>query len=401
MRCFFLFVLLPLVHAGDWHQWRGPNGDAHAANFAPTSWAQPKQVWRIEVGKGFAAPVVQGDRVYVFSGDWTREELAAYDLTNGTVVWRSENTIAFQSNPYAKKFEGPFSTPLIVGDVIYSVGVTGLVKARKRSDGTLLWQDQFKESYNTDRTLACGNSASPIHADGKVIVMLGGETTGRITAYAADSGKRVWNWDGDVGGYATPVLATIHGKQQLVALTASQVVGLDPTSGKLLWSHPWEAEWRENVPTPVVHNNQVILSGRENNKIQALRPQIDGVGWSVTEGWRNTDYVLYCSSAMVMGNQLVGMSHKNKGQFFGIDADSGKSLWESEGRMGTSGQGIAVGDEAVFVTTDGMLHVFRDGKQVFARSIADGAVWNYPAVVSDGLLIRDSERLTYWRFPTR
>jgi hypothetical protein len=53
----------------DYPQWRGQNRDGAASGFIePKSW--PKALtrqWKVEVGEGYATPLVIGETVYVFT----------------------------------------------------------------------------------------------------------------------------------------------------------------------------------------------------------------------------------------------------------------------------------------------------------------------------------------------
>ena len=53
----------------DWPQWRGPNRDGTLAVFtAPKAWPEAlTRKWKIEVGTGYATPIVVGNRVYAFT----------------------------------------------------------------------------------------------------------------------------------------------------------------------------------------------------------------------------------------------------------------------------------------------------------------------------------------------
>ena len=59
----------------DYPQWRGANRDGAAAEFSePAVWpSQLTQHYRVEVGLGYATPILVGDRVYTFSRQDTDE----------------------------------------------------------------------------------------------------------------------------------------------------------------------------------------------------------------------------------------------------------------------------------------------------------------------------------------
>src|SRR5260370_20681758 len=71
--CFFGgFLLLAwsasLAHAGDWPQFRGPNGSATSKEKdLPAAWGADKNVaWKAKLpGYGWSSPIIWGDKVFV------------------------------------------------------------------------------------------------------------------------------------------------------------------------------------------------------------------------------------------------------------------------------------------------------------------------------------------------
>src|SRR5687768_16726763 len=74
--------------SGDWLQWRGPNRDGAIASFtAPQQWPERLvQRWKVEVGLGYATPLVAGNRVYMFSRQGENETMSALDAGTGKVL---------------------------------------------------------------------------------------------------------------------------------------------------------------------------------------------------------------------------------------------------------------------------------------------------------------------------
>src|SRR5260221_10832674 len=74
--------------APDWPQWRGPNRDGSLASFTePKAWPDAlTQRWKIEVGTGYATPIVVGNRVYAFSRQNDDEVMRAIDSASGKVI---------------------------------------------------------------------------------------------------------------------------------------------------------------------------------------------------------------------------------------------------------------------------------------------------------------------------
>src|SRR5260221_5864713 len=106
-RWILCFVLLLGVAAADWRQWRGfsRNGMAsHRVDFDKLP-AQLHQEWELEVGTGYASPLISGKRVFVFSRRQGREVLRAVDLASGKQIWESSYPAPFKQNSYAKDMQ--------------------------------------------------------------------------------------------------------------------------------------------------------------------------------------------------------------------------------------------------------------------------------------------------------
>jgi len=75
----------------DWTQWRGPNRDGSApAPSDPKAWPEKlTQKWKVEVGSGYATPLVVGNRIYQFSRQGEREVMTALDADTGKSIWQT------------------------------------------------------------------------------------------------------------------------------------------------------------------------------------------------------------------------------------------------------------------------------------------------------------------------
>jgi outer membrane protein assembly factor BamB len=198
------------------------------------------------------------------------------------------------------------------------------------------------------------------------------------------------------------VVAEIAGTRQVITLTESLLVGVAADSGRLLWKVPFTTEYTQNAVTPVVQGNVVIVSGLDH-PVRALRVvAAKGGGWTAETVWENPDVALYMSSPVLVAGRLYGFSHKKKGQFFCLDAATGKTLWLSEGRQGDNASLVAAGGAILALVTDGELIVFEAGGAAFKvlrrYTVAETPTWAHLAVVGDGILVKDAGSLAYLRF---
>ena len=110
MHVRFSFVLallgVGLASAGDWPQFRGPNGSAISSDKElPVEWGTDKNIaWSVKLsGAGASCPVTKGNRVFVtcYSGygldtkepgnmEDLRRHLVCVERKNGKILWAKE-----------------------------------------------------------------------------------------------------------------------------------------------------------------------------------------------------------------------------------------------------------------------------------------------------------------------
>ena len=392
------------VAAGDWPQWRGPARDGVTADpAAPTTWpAALRPAWKVAVGLGHSGPLVAGGRVYLFSREGEEESLQAFELASGKRVWRQVYAAPYTVNSAALAHgPGPKATPVVAGGRVFTFGISGILSAFDAASGRVVWRKEFGKEFPSTAPVY-GAAQSPVVDGGRVIVHVGGDGNGALTAFDVTTGAVVWAWKGDGPGYGSPVVAEIAGTRQVITLTESLLVGVAADSGRLLWKVPFTTDYTQNAVTPLVQGDVVIVSGLDH-PVRALRVvAAKGGGWTAETVWENPDVALYMSSPVLVAGRLYGFSHKKKGQFFCLDAATGKTLWLSEGRQGDNASLVAAGGAILALVTDGELIVFEAGAAAFKvlrrYTVAETPTWAHLAVVGDGILVKDAGSLAYLRF---
>jgi outer membrane protein assembly factor BamB len=387
----------------DWNQWRGPSRTGVTSAFkAPATWPErPKQMWKVQAGAGHSSPIVSGGRVYLFSRINDQEALTAYDLATGKQLWRQTYDAPYQMNPAATSHgKGPKSTPVFDRDRVFTFGISGVLSAWDAKAGAVLWRKDFQKDFPTT-TPDFGVAMSPIVAADKLIVHAGGGKGGAILALEPATGKEKWVWKGDGPAYASPIVATIDGVVQVVTQSQSHVVSLSVADGKLLWQIPFTTEYDQNIVTPVVIGDRVIFSGVAKPLVGYTIARSGGQ-WSAKQSWQNEALPMYMSSPVASGEYLYGLSQRNRGQFFCVDAQTGKTLWTTRGREGENAAMALAGDLLFVTTTEGELVIARASPKAFEvvkrYTIAESPVWAHPAPAGNGVLIKDAESLAYWTF---
>ena len=128
----------------DWPQFRGPNRNGIATAFtSPAVWpAQLTRKWKLDVGEGYATPILAGGRLYVFTREGEREVMRAVDAGTGSVLWQTSGYSAPVTVKSAARAHGagPKSTPAFADGRLFTLGMAGTVTAFDAASGKPLWQ---------------------------------------------------------------------------------------------------------------------------------------------------------------------------------------------------------------------------------------------------------------------
>jgi outer membrane protein assembly factor BamB len=243
------------------------------------------------------------------------------------------------------------------------------------------------------------HSFSPLVDGGLVIFHVGGDNAGALTAYDVNTGAEKWSWKGDGPGYGSPVLVDIEGTRQVITITQGKLVGVDVSNGTLLWERPFVITNKTNSVTPVVHGRTIIVSGNgEPTRALAIAKRANQ--WVTDIVWENADIPLRMSDAVVVGDVLFGLANRNSGQYFAVDAATGKTLWTSDGRQAGHAAIARAGDLFLSLEDDGELVVVRNSKTGFEPlhryKVSDVATWGQPAYSGNRVLVKDVSTLSLW-----
>ena len=385
----------------DWPQWRGPaRTGVLAAAEAPAAWPQSlKKGWSVAVGEGYSSPVVSSGRVFVHGRRGTEEVVTAIDLASGKVAWEQKYPAPAAKNPYAKDMAlGPYSTPFVDVERVYTLGTTAILSAWNVNTGALVWRKDFSSTIDSSK-LFCGTATSPLQTRDGIVVHVGDDRRGIITAFDPRSGKERWTRELSGAGYASPMEVTIGGVRQIVSMTTKSVVGVQADTGALLWEFPFQDEWNENIVTPVATATGVIVSGVRQGT-RALDIVRNGTNWTIKQVWHTPDVTMYMSSPVLAAGTVYGHSSKRKGQFVAIDSTDGKVRWSTEGRAGASASVIAAGKHLLFLTTESeMVVADLDAgayREVRRYNVASSPTYAHPVLLRDRFIVRDATHVTVW-----
>jgi outer membrane protein assembly factor BamB len=400
---FSSFNSFPMVSAGDWPQILGPqrNGVAAADETLLQEWKAdgPEVLWESSVGAGFAGAAIAGQRTILFDRDASRERVRCFDAKTGRVLWTSGTETDYQGGVSEDK--GPRCVPLISGNSVITLGVEGLLRCLKLEDGTEVWKRDTTADFRPLEGYF-GVGTTPVVYKNLVIVNVGGREAS-IVAFDLATGKTVWKAFTDAASYSSPIVARFADRDLAVVVTRLHVVGLEPMTGKQVFSMAFGARGPTvNGATPVVTKNQIFLSSSYN--IGALLLTCDGT--TATETWRDEEFLATQYATPVA-------SSTNASAFFAVDGrqDAGrgtcsvkcldltshKVLWEEPNfDYGTL---VRVNKDVLFLTCTGTLIRFEDNLEAYHEksraTVLESTDRGYrlPAISGGRLFVRDDASL--------
>jgi outer membrane protein assembly factor BamB len=230
-------LLYPLLALGlfgaDWPQFRGPNGSGMCdpCGQPPTEFGPRKNVlWRTELPAGKSSPVLAGDRIFLTASEGDDLITMCLSRATGKVQWRRSVRAARREARHSLNHR---AAPTAVTDgksVFVFFADFGL--AAYDFDGRLRWQLPLGP-FNSQH----GVVASPVYADGRVILVCDQDTDAYIIAVHADSGKVAWKRPRDViNGYSTPIVyRPASGPTQVIAPGSYQLIAYSVADGEPVW----------------------------------------------------------------------------------------------------------------------------------------------------------------------
>lgn len=406
-----LVAALAALLGADWPHRRGPTRDGHTpepSGWAGGRWLADAPAWTAAVGAGASSPLVVGGKVYAFGRGGGGDVLRCLDAATGREAWAA----ASPGPPYGRfhagdegLYSGPSATPEYDPATrrLYTLGPDGDLRCRAAADGKEAWALNLYDAYGVPQRPRVGRSpqrdygytSSPlVHQDWLVVEV--GSPRGTVVAFDKHTGKEAWRSDlaDEAGHTAGPVPMTVEGVPCVAVLTMRQlaVVRLDPgNAGKTVATFPWATDFANNVASPAVRDNFVLVTSAYNqNAIAKLRVTLAGAA----EVWRKRFPSKVCTPVIVGPHVYLAWQRVRC-----LDWETGEQLWDG-GAFGDAGSCVATADGRVVVYggTGKLALVEGAGRspkaytELAVRDRVAGAVaWPHVALAGGRLFCRDRE----------
>jgi outer membrane protein assembly factor BamB len=230
----FLYLLMAFgIHGADWPQFRGPGGSGLCPTCGrlPIEFGPEKNVlWKTAVPEGKSSPVISGDRVFLTGAEGDDLFTMCLNRASGKLMWRRSVRAARREAQHSLNHRAA-PTPVFDGKRLFVFFADfGLVAYD--AEGRELWklpQGPFNSQH--------GIVASPVYADGIVVLVCDQDTDAYIIGVDAARGTIAWKTPRHViNGYSTPVIhRPARGPAQVIAPGSYQLTAYSVRDGEAVW----------------------------------------------------------------------------------------------------------------------------------------------------------------------
>jgi outer membrane protein assembly factor BamB len=339
---------------GAWPQLRGPNRDGVSTESTSLSRAwqapEPRELWAIDVGEGYAGAAVRNGRVYLMDYDRDRKQdaLRCLSLADGREIWRYAYPVPVKRNHGMSR-----TVPAVTDKLVVAMGPKCHVVCLNSVTGELRWGLDLVQQYGTTVPPWYAGQC-PLIEDGAIILAPGGKDA-LLLAVEGETGKELWRTPNPHGWkmtHSSVMPMEFDGERMYVYCANNGVVGVSAKDGSILWE---TKDWKisiATVPSPLIlDGGRIFLTGGYN--AGSLMVQLK------KENDRFVAKPVFKLEPGVFGaTQHTPIFHD--GHIYGVRADGkfvclnleGKPVWTSD-----SGQQFGLGS---FIMADGLLFAMND-----------------------------------------
>lgn len=408
------FLAFADCFAADWAHWRGPRRDGVCDETGLLQqWPDggPKLLWKSgDLGRGYCAPIVVGDRIYL-TGEVGRElRVFALDLA-GRPVWTSQNGRAW-TGPYP----GARASCAFSDGRLYHLNAHGRVACMDAQTGAEIWAVNVLERFE-GKNLTWALSECLL-VDGPRVIVTAGGSKALLVALDAQTGETVWTseplrlglantpaherlaepaGEADSAGYTSPILMPLGSRRMIVNCSLQHVFGVDADTGELLWSRPMPTRHKVLAATPVRVGDAVFVTGPDGEGGKLFRPRAEGARVVVETVWRSE--LDACQGGVVFADgSLFGAIYRQRKAWVCLDPKTGAVRYELNDLA--KGAALWADGRLYCLSEEGEVALLKPGSDRFEyagrfRLVPErrNDTWTHPVLLDGRLYLRDHETL--------
>ena len=383
--------------SNDWLLWGGPRRD-FITGFTglASSWPAegPRKLWTRPLGDGYSPIAVEGTTLYTAYHRGIQDVIAAIDTRTGTNIWEYTYESRFQAWDPRDIGPGPYAMPQIVGDRLVTASGAGKIHSIDKKTGRSVWSRDLYSEFGGTR-LEWGYSCHALPYKDGLILLAGGRGSGALALRKSD-GAVIWKNLDFRNAHSSPLLIEVDGQPQVVALLSSEVIGINPDNGQMLWQHRHETQYGLAISTPVwAPGNLLFVSSAYSGGSRVIQlSQSDGKT-TVKELWHSPRLQVHFGTVIRLGDYLYFSSGDNVALMTCVNLRSGEIAWQQRGFE--KAQLVAADGKLILLDEDGTLglvEVTPKELRVLAKtSVLEKTAWTPPTLAGTTLYLRDRKNL--------
>ncbi|HXV75909.1 MAG TPA: PQQ-binding-like beta-propeller repeat protein, partial [Candidatus Polarisedimenticolaceae bacterium] len=240
-----------------------------------------------------------------------------------------------------------------------------------------------------------GYSSSPIEYGDTVIALVGGE--GRsVVAFDKKTGETKWKAGDFKNSYSTPRVLELAGREQLITFMADAVVGMDPADGAVLWSHPHQNQWEQNITMPIKIDDDHLFISSPQAGAKALKLTDNGDGFVVEETWSTRKIQFYHVNTVRDGDYVYGSTGTMAPSFMSaLNLKTGEIAWRKRGYA--KANCVSADGQLFILDEDGVLYLTTaspDDLVLHSKiDLTEDVAWTVPTIAGKTMYVRDKSRI--------
>lgn len=391
-----------------WTQWGGPDRNfCCTATGLANRWpgGGPRRIWERPLGDGFSSILCDGRTLYTmyslrqkedpFAGE---EVIVALDAASGSTLWEHRYPAPWPKDLQMEFGPGPHSTPVLVGDRLFTVGCTAQLRCLDSKSGEVIWTRDLLAEHKAALN-GRGYGSSPLAHNGTILLPVSGEKGSAVIAFNQSDGSVAWKGGDFEPGYASLLAIDALGTEQLLAFTSKAVCGLSPSNGETLWSVDHPTQYGANISTPIwcPQDQHIFVSSAYGMGARGVMLERAGDRVSAKELWHNRKMRIQHGVAVRVGEWVYGSSGDFGPAFLCcVNAHTGEFGWR---QRGISKANVLCADGKLIVLDDeGTLLLLKADPAAYrllakAPGVCQRTAWTAPTLYGRTLFVRDRAKV--------
>lgn len=391
--CLLVFVVCALSAQV---QWRNDRTGIYNETGLMKAWPAngPELLWQFNgLGSGYSSVSIDSDKLYITG---TTDDTGFMYVLNmqGRLLNKRE-----YGKEWTRSYLGSRGTVIPNEGRLYLVSGVGTLTCFNASDLSIAWQRSMTDDFGGE-VPAHGTNESPLIIGDKLIFTPGGKEH-NVVALNKKTGDLIWSSKamGDISSYCCPIYITDQQIPLIVTMTGHHVVGLDVSTGKMLWSYPFTNRFFEHPNTPVYGNGMILCTSSYG--VGSVMLRLTEGGRNVEKAWSAVELDSRTGHFVKLGNYAYGAGDYKKGSWQCVDWATGKQLYKDKS--------IATG---AVIAADGMLYCYSEKGELalvsptpekfdivsqFPITLGTEQHWAHPVIYKGVMYVRHGDALMAYK----